>query len=132
MQQFSKWNNGYKYLLMIIDIFSKFGCIVPLKNKKSEIVAKAFNRIFKENRVPKYLWTDKAKEFYNKNLKEVLDKRNVKLYSTENEEKSSVVEHWNRTIKTKMWKQFTQQNSTQYLKMLPDIINKYNTITTHP
>ena len=43
MQQFSKWKNGYKYLLMIIDIFSKFGWIVPLKNKKGEIVAKAFN-----------------------------------------------------------------------------------------
>ena len=48
------------------------------------------------------------------------------MYSTENEEKSSVVERWNRTIKTKMWKQFTEQNSTQYLKMLPDIIYKYN------
>ena len=98
MQQFSKWNNDYKYLLMIIDIFSKFKWIVPLKNKKSEIVAKAFNQIFKENRVPKYLWTDKGKEFYNKNLKEVLDKCNVKLYSTENEEKSSVVECWNRKV----------------------------------
>ena len=61
-------------------------------------------------------------------MKEVLDKRNVKLYSTENEEKSSIIERWNRTIKTKMWKQFTQQNSTQYLKMLPDIINEYNNI----
>ena len=87
MQHFSKWNNGYKYLLMIIDIFSKFRWVAPLKNKKSEIVAKAFNQIFKESRVPKYLWTDKRKEFYNKNLKEVLEKRNVKLYSAENEEK---------------------------------------------
>ena len=67
------------------------------------------------------MWTDKGKEFYNKNLKEVLDKCNIKLYSTENEEKSSVVERWNRTIKTKMWKRFTEQNSTQYLVMLPDI-----------
>ena len=70
--------------------------------------------------------TDKGKEFYNKNLNEVLDKRNIKLYSTENEEKSSVIKRWNRTIKTKMWKRFTEQNSTQYLKILPDIINKYN------
>ena len=48
--------------------------------------------------------------------------------------KSSVVKRWNRTIKTKMWKRFTKQNSTQYLKMLPDIINKYivTTITSHP
>ena len=51
IQQFSKWNNGYKYLLMIIDIFLKFGWIVLLKNKKSKIVAKAFSHIFKENRV---------------------------------------------------------------------------------
>ena len=87
MQQFSKWNNGYKYLLMIIEIFSKFGWIVPLKNKKGEIVAKAFNQIFKENRVPKYLLTDKGKEFYNKKLKEILDKRNAKLLSIKNEEK---------------------------------------------
>ena len=68
MQQFSKWNNRYKYLLMIIAILSKFGWIVSLKNKKSEIVAKAFNQIFKENRVLKYLWIDKENEFYNKNL----------------------------------------------------------------
>ena len=58
-------------------------------------------------------------------MKGVLDKRNVKLCSTENEEKSLVVERWNRTIKTKMWKRFTEQNSTQYLKMLPNIINEY-------
>ena len=126
MQQFRKWNNCYKYLLIIIDIFSKFVWIVLFKNKKSDVVAKAFNQIFKENRVPKYLWTDQRKEFYNKNWKELLDKRNVKLYSTENKEKTSVVERWNGTTKTKMWKLFTEQNSTQYLKMLPDIINKYN------
>ena len=75
-----------------------------MKNEKGEIVVKAFNQIFKENRVPKYFWTDKEKEFYNKNLKEVLDQRNVKLYSIENEEKNAVVERWNRTIKPKMWK----------------------------
>ena len=91
-----------------------------MKNKKGEVIAEAFNQIFKENRVPKYLWTDKGKEFYNKNLKKVLDKRNVKFYSTKNEEKSSVIERWNKTIKTKMWKRFTQQNLTQYLKMLPE------------
>ena len=64
---------------MIITIFSKFGWIVPLKNKKGKIVVKAFSHLFKENRVPKYSWTDKGKEFYNKNLKEVLDKRRLML-----------------------------------------------------
>ena len=55
-----------------------------------------------------------------------MDQHNIKLYSTENEEKSSVVERWNRTIKNKMWKQFTKQSSTQYLDMLPEIVDEYN------
>ena len=126
MQQFSKWNKGYRYLLMVIDVFSKYGWIVPLKDKKGESVTKAFSEIFKEGRKPQYLWVDKGKEFYNKHLKDLLEKYNIQIYSTENEEKSSVVERWNRTIKTKMWKQFTIQGNTQYLDMLPKILKQYN------
>ena len=126
MQQFSKWNKGYKYLLMIIDVFSKFGWIVPLKNKTGETVAAAFKNILNGGRIPKFIWTDKGKEFYNKNMKKLLDLHKITLYSTENEEKSSVVERWNRTIKNKMWKRFTQQSSTHYLNMLPEILDEYN------
>ena len=59
-----------------------------------------------------------------------MEKHNITLYSTENEEKSSVVERWNRTIKNKMWKQFTPQGNTQYLDMLPKLLNEY-TNTKH-
>ena len=126
MQKFSKWNRGYKYLMMVIDVFSKYGWIIPLKDKKGESVMNAFKTIFNEGRKPQYLWVDKGKEFYNKHLKELLDKYNIKIYSTENEEKSSVVDRWNRTIKNKMWKQFTIQGNTQYLDMLPKILKQYN------
>ena len=68
MQQFSKWNKGYRYLLMVLDVFSKYGWIVPLKDKKGETVAEAFKKIFKEGRKPQYLWTDKGKEYYNKHV----------------------------------------------------------------
>ena len=112
---------------MVLDVFSKYGWIIPLKDKKGETVAEAFKTIFKEGRKPQYLWTDKEKEYYNKHVKELLDKNKITLYSTENEEKSSVCERWNRTIKTKMWKQFTIQGNTQYLDMLPKILNQYNT-----
>ena len=84
MQQFSKWNKGYRYLLMVLDVFSKYGWITPLKEKKGETVAEASKLIFKEGRKPQYLWTDKGKEYYNKNLKELLKKHNITLYSTEN------------------------------------------------
>ena len=107
---------------MVIDVFSKYGWIVPLKDKKGESVAEAFKTIFKEGRKPKYLWVDKGKEFYNKHVKDL----GIHLYSTENEEKSSVVERWNRTIKSKMWKQFTVQGNTMYLDMLPKLVKQYN------
>ena len=126
MQQFSKWNKGYRYLLMVLDVFSKYGWIVHLKDKIGETVTEAFKSIFKEGRKPQYLWTDKGKECYNKHLKELLKKDNITLYSTENEEKSSVCERWNRTIKTKMWKPFTIQGNTQYLDMSPKLVKQYN------
>ena len=59
-------------------------------------------------------------------MKVLLEKRNADLYSTENEEKSSVVERWNRTIKRTMWKFFTANNTTAYINVLPEIIDKYN------
>ena len=59
-------------------------------------------------------------------MKELLETNNITLYSTENEEKSSLCERWNRTIETKMWKQFTVQGNTQYLDILPKILEQYN------
>ncbi|PFX18804.1 putative uncharacterized transposon-derived protein F54H12.3 [Stylophora pistillata] len=126
MQKFAKWNKGYRYLLMVLDIFSKYGWIIPLKNKKGESVAAGFKQIFAEGRVPKKMWTDKGSEYYNQSVKDLFKAKGVELYSTENEEKSSVCERWNRTIKTKMWKQFTIQNNTVYLDILPKILEKYN------
>ena len=58
MQKFSKWNKGVKYLLMVIDVFSEYGWIKPLKDKKTESVSKAFDEVFDSKRKPKMLWTD--------------------------------------------------------------------------
>ena len=101
---------------MVLDVFSKYGWIVM----------NALESILKEGRKPEYLWTDKGKEYYNKHVKDLLEKNKITLYSTENEEKSSVCERWNRTIKSKMWKQFTVQGNTQYLDMLPKLVKEYN------
>ena len=72
MKAFEKDNDGYTFLLLVIDIFSKYGWIVPLKNKKGVNVAKALENIFQE-RKPGKLWTDKGAEFYNKDVKKLLD-----------------------------------------------------------
>ena len=110
MQVFSKFNRGVKYLLAVIDVFSKYGWLIPLKDKTGETVASALKTIFEERKSEK-MWVDKGKEFYNKDVKDLIE-----LYSTENEEKSSVVERWIRTMKEKMWKYFTA-NSTNNLSM---------------
>ena len=126
MGRFSDWNKGIKYLLMVIDVFSKFGWIEPLQNKKGETVAAAFEKIFKLGRQPRLLWTDKGKEFYNKNVNQLLSRKNIKLYSTENEEKSSVVERFNRTIKQMMWKMFSANNNTIYVDKIDELLKNYN------
>ena len=99
----SRSNKGYKYLLTVIDVFSKYDWIVPLKIKTGKEVALAFRKLFLGNTAPSRLWTDKGTGFCNQQLKAVLTANNA-LYSIENEEKSSIVERWNRTMKNIMWK----------------------------
>ena len=98
MQAFSKFNRGVKYLLAVIDVFSKYGWLIPLNDKTGKSVASALKTIFKE-RKPEKMWVDKSKEFYNKDVKDLIE-----LYSIEKEEKCSLVERWIRTMKEKMWK----------------------------
>ena len=98
---------------------------MPLKTKTGLEVAKAFQSIFEKNK-PKKLWVDKGKEYYNKNVLDLLAENNIEIYSTENEETSSVCERWNRTIKEKMYKRFTMQNNTVYIDILPKILASYN------
>ena len=127
MQKFSEWNKGVKYLLMVIDLFSKYGWIKPLRDKRSETVSKAFDEMFETSkRKPKILWSDKGSEFISKHFKEFLKKKDIKLYHTENEEKSNVVERWNKTIKNKMWKMFSANNNTVYWDKIDKLVDDYN------
>ena len=126
MGKFSSWNDGVKFLLIVIDVFLKFGWIEPLKNKKSLSIVKAFNNILKTGRKPKFLRCDKGREFYNRDFKKLIDEKGISLYSTENEEKSSVVERWNRTIKNRIFKLFTASNSTVYIHKLNLLLDNYN------
>ena len=92
MQKFSRINKGYCYLLTCINMFLKFSWVIPLKDKKGINVKNGLEKIFKQ-RKPKFLWTDKGKEFYNKQVEDLLNKINIKLYSTHNYEiKNPVIE----------------------------------------
>ena len=107
-------------MLTVIYIFSKFVWIIPLKQKTGQEVANAFSRILKERR-PSKMWVDKGREFYNKDVQKL-----VEIYSTENEEKSCVIERFNRTIKEKMFKYFSANYTRKFVYVLDLLVDQYN------
>ena len=121
----SKKNSGYRYILMVIDVFSKYGWSVPLKTKTGNEVASALQKIFKEYH-PAKLWVDQGREFYNKQVSELLKKYNIVIYSTNNDEKCSVIERWNRTIKSQLWRYFSANGTYKYTDVLQPLMDKYN------
>jgi hypothetical protein len=125
MIEWSKLNKGFKYILTIIDVFSKYAFAVPLHNKTGQTITDVFSTIF-EKRTPKKIWSDAGKEFYNKTFESLLKKYNIVLYSTYSNNKSVVVERFNRTLKTSMFKMFTKNNNRIWVDILPQLIDDYN------
>jgi hypothetical protein len=93
-----------------------------LKNKTDVEVALALNDIITSSgRKLVQVWCDKGTEFYNKHVKKLVD-----LISSQNEEKSSVVERWNLMMKYRIFKYFTANNTRRYVDVLSDMVSQYN------
>lgn len=127
VQSLAKHNQGSKYILTVIDLFSKFAFARPLKNKSGPVVLEAVKNIFeKSGREPDNVHSDQGTEFTQTELKRYLASRGIHIYSTFSEMKASVVERFNRTLKSKMWRYFTHSNSYKYLDVLQDLVASYN------
>ena len=93
MQFIRKFNKGFRFLLCVIDIFSKYAWFVPLKDKKGVSIVNAFQKILKESdRKPNNTWVDKGSKFYNNSFKKWLKDNRIEMYSMHNEGKSVVAE----------------------------------------
>lgn len=125
MQNYKNNNKKINYILTVIDIFSKYAWAVPIKKKTSEEITKAFRKIFQE-RYPKKIQTDKGLEFINKETQSLFKKYGINWFTTENETKAQVVERFNRTLKTKMFKYFTERKTTIWIDVLNLLIENYN------
>lgn len=120
-------NNDMRYILTCIDILSRYAWARPLKTKSGENVAAAIEDIFNSNgRIPKRVQTDQGREFHNHHVKQLLAKHNVELFSVKSPTKAALVERFNRTLKTKIWKMFTSNNNQKWLDALQDIVQAYN------
>ena len=127
MQLLSKYNKGIRFLLRVIDIFSKYAWVVPLKDKKSISIVKAFQIILKQsNRKPNKIWVDKGSEFYNAYFKKWLQDNDIVMYSTHNEGKSVVAERFIRRLKSKIYKYMTSISKNVYINKLDGIVDEYN------
>ena len=127
MQLLSKYNKEIRFLLCVIDIFSKYAWVVPLKDKKGISIVKAFQSILKQsNKKPNKIWVDKGPELYNAYFKKWLRGKDVIMYSTHNEGKSVVAERFIRTLKSKIYKYMTSISKNVYIDKLDDIVDEYN------
>lgn len=126
MRAYSKYNYGYKYILTVIDVFSKYAWAVPLISKTGEELVKALLSIFSCGREPLKLNTDQGTEFENRKVKTFLKEKNIHFFTTRSDKKAAVVERFNRTLKNKMWRYFTHSNTYRFTDVLGDFIQSYN------
>ena len=119
-------NDGYRFILTVIDIFSRYAWARPLKSKRGEEVAAAFQDIFREGRIPKRIQTDQGKEFENRHVLSLFHQYNIELFSVKSAYKAALVERLNRTLKHKMWRYFTMSTQQNWTRVLQDIVYSYN------
>lgn len=120
-------NRNMKYILVAINIFSKKAYARPIKSKSGPDVMQALKSILDSLGHPiRLLHVDMGKEFYNKSVQRMLKERHIKLYSTFSVKKASIVERFNRTLKSKMWKRFSFNGSYKWVDLLATLIDEYN------
>ena len=127
MQLISKFKKGFRILLCVIDIFSKYASVALLRDKKCLSIVDAFQKILDDsNRKPDKIWVDKSSEFYNNFFKKWLKDNDIEMYSIHNEGKSVVSKRFIRTLKTKIYKYMTSVSKNVYIDKLDDIVGEYN------
>jgi transposase InsO family protein len=121
-----KANDGYKYILFVVDLYSRYAFGRAMKNKTSVETLTAFKQIMTEaGAKPKKLWRDLGKEFYG-DVGKYLKEQKIEAYSTYGTHKANVVERFNRTMKNNMYKMFLYNNNYGWTNHLQELIDKYN------
>ena len=122
-----KNNKGYRYVLVVLDNFSKFGWTVPLKNKNAQTIKDSFeNIIISSKRKPNLIESDRGKEFYNNIVQDFLNKNNIKLYSRNSSYGAVFAERFNRTIRDLLKKPVYEKGDGNWIDVLQTITKQYN------
>ena len=119
-------NDGYKYLLVVIDIFSQYSWVEPLKDKTASQIVNAFDKILSGGRIPKQLRTDAAKDFTSEKFQTFVRGKNIVHFVTHNEKQANYVERFIKTLKSRLSKYMIEKNTRRYIDVLQKIVTSYN------
>jgi hypothetical protein len=128
LRSISYENKGFNFILVIIDVFSKYAWTIPIKNKTPLEIINAFKRTFNSSgRKPLYVVSDKGKEYVNMDFRNFLESNNINYFSTKNEDtKACVAERFIRSIKELIFKYLTSKNTLKYIDVLEQLTETYN------
>jgi len=127
MQKYGRHNKGFKYILTVIDTFSKKAFAIPIKNKTADEIIRGFDVIFSQHQgKPINIQCDQGSEFFNRKFKQYLESKNITLYHNYSDLKACVIERFNRTLLTRLAKYFTLMNTNVYHDIIHLILKSYN------
>ena len=120
-------NRGYRYVLVTIDNFSKFGWTVPLKIKNAQTIKDSFeNILINSKRKPNLIESDRGREFYNNILQVFLIKNDIKIYSRNSSNGAVFAERFNRTIRDLLRRPVFEKCDSKWVHILPTITKQFN------
>jgi transposase InsO family protein len=124
-QKFENENDGMRYLCVIIDCFSKFVWVKPLKNKTAKSIVKSLALLIMTER-PKRIMCDQGSEFHNSDVNRMLEAFGPKMYYIYSDKKASIVERVQRTIRNKIGRIFTENGNNNWINHIDTIVHTYN------
>jgi hypothetical protein len=131
INQYGKENQNYRYILTVVDIFSKYAWCVPLKSKTGKDVTHAMEKILSAGNVPKNMHSDLGTEFYNIHFKKLMQDYKINHYSTFSTKKAAMCERLIKTLKQKLWKQMHLRGSYKWFDLIESVVQEYNNTKHH-
>ena len=126
MGKYNNQNKGYYWILTAVEILSRFAFTIPVYRKDTKSMTAAVDELLKKfktrfGKYPKTAQFDEGKEFFNVGVKELLKSHGVHYFSTNSDRKAAVVERFNRTLKTSMWKFFYNYDTYNWVEVLDEL-----------
>ena len=125
MSKFENENDGYRWLITIIDTFSKKAWAFKMKNKSAKSIMEVMVPFLRKNK-PQKIEFDQGTEFYNRPFLNLLRNNKIIHFSVYSDRKCAIVERFNRTLKTRMYRSFTARGTHRWVDILQNLLNGYN------